>query len=405
MNWFLESGVIRHDGTALAGARRPARDGRRAAHPAQRAASPARRPVGGGAPGAATGVGDRPGVLGRRRSTRSPPATRCRPTTCRSAPSSTSCATATSSTSVSDRRSTHRGSSCSSTPSCATSCTRACCAATGATTTSWPPSGSPTSPRRSERADEFAGMIADHYASATNGESAARWYLVAGRQAASVHGLADARRLLTPGSSRHRRRSRTLRFDLLLARENGARPHRRPGRPAGRPRCAGHARADPRRARPGAARAGDDQPLPVAVPPQRLRRPDELAEQAIALAESHGLDDLAMEAQLWLGKGLTWEGKHDEARDALDAVARRRRAGRPAQVIAESLRYLAIVAGNVSEFALAAELLDESHRHPHRGRRRAGRGDRAGADGDRALQRGPLRRRRGSGSSRRCRSS
>ncbi len=51
----------------LAGARRPARDGRRAAHPAQRAASPPRRPVGGGAPGAATGLGDRPGVLGRRR--------------------------------------------------------------------------------------------------------------------------------------------------------------------------------------------------------------------------------------------------------------------------------------------------------------------------------------------------
>ena len=54
---------------------------------------------------------------------------------------------------------------------------------------------------------------------------------------------------------------------------NGARPHRRPPRPAGRPRCAGHARADPRRARPGTAGAGDDQPLPVAVPPQRLRRP------------------------------------------------------------------------------------------------------------------------------------
>ena len=86
----------------------------------------------------------------------------------------------------------------------------------------------------------------------------------------------------------------------------------------------------------------------------------ELAEQAIALAESHGLDGLAMEAQLWLGKGLTWEGKHDEARAALDAsLAAARRANRRS-VIADSLRYLAIIAGNVSEFALAARLLEET---------------------------------------------
>ena len=49
---------------------------------------------------------------------------------------------------------------------------------------------------------------------------------------------------------------------------NGARPPRRARRPTGRPRCAGHARADPRRARPGAAGAGDAQPLPVVVQPQ-----------------------------------------------------------------------------------------------------------------------------------------
>ena len=98
----------------------------------------------------------------------------------------------------------------------------------------------------------------------------------------------------------------------------------------------------------------------------------ELAEQAIALAESHGLDGLAMEAQLWLGKGLTWEGKHDEARAALDAsLAAARRANRRS-VIADSLRYLAIIAGNVSEFALAAEAARGDDRDPHRRRRPPG---------------------------------
>ena len=57
-------------------------------------------------------------------------------------------------------------------------------------------------------------------------------------------------------------------------------------------------------------------------------RGSELAEQAIALAESNGLADLATEAQLWLGKGLTWEGKHEAARAALDAVAGGGRGGR-----------------------------------------------------------------------------
>ena len=51
----------------------------------------------------------------------------------------------------------------------------------------------------SQRADEYAGLIADHYANAGDREAAARWYLVAGEQAASVHGLADANRLLGQG--------------------------------------------------------------------------------------------------------------------------------------------------------------------------------------------------------------
>ena len=51
----------------------------------------------------------------------------------------------------------------------------------------------------SHRTDEYAGLIADHHANGGDREAAARWYLVAGQQAASVHALADARRLLGQG--------------------------------------------------------------------------------------------------------------------------------------------------------------------------------------------------------------
>ena len=213
---------------------------------------------------------------------------------------------------------------------------------------------------RSERTDEFAGTIADHFASATNAESAARWYLVAGRQAASVHGLEDARRLLTAGVDHAPTSQPTLRADLLLERETVL--DRIGDRAAQQIDLDVLATLEPILAELDPARR-----LRVMINRCRwlFHHSDyagqhALAEQAIALAESHGLADLAMEAQLWLGKGLTWEGKHEEARAALDAsLAAGRRAGRRS-VIAESLRYLAIVAGNVSEFALAAELLDET---------------------------------------------
>ena len=66
------------------------------------------------------------------------------------------------------------------------------------------------------------------------------------------------------------------------------------------------------------------------------------------------------EGRLWLGKGLTWAGQHHAAREALEAalaVARERGLRR---VMTESLRYLAIVASNISEFARAKELLAEA---------------------------------------------
>ena len=120
-----------------------------------RAGRPARRaPVAQGpAPGAprradvvgtrcaATSLGRRPDLLGRRGH---PPGSGRR--RARTPPRSTTCSRATSSSSASSPRSTRPASSSSSTPCCATWPTTASCAPDAASTTGGPPAGSPTSP-------------------------------------------------------------------------------------------------------------------------------------------------------------------------------------------------------------------------------------------------------------------
>jgi class 3 adenylate cyclase/tetratricopeptide (TPR) repeat protein len=213
---------------------------------------------------------------------------------------------------------------------------------------------------RSRRVDEYAGLIADHHAQSGDGEAAARWYLTAGKQAAGVHGLADARRLLGQGLDLVPDDATLLRFDLLMARESLL-----------------------DRIGDRAAQQEDlaalDALVPVVSDIDSVRRvrlllthcrwafhhTEYAAQQAAALkaidiARESGLVDLEAEARLWLGKGLTWAGQHQAAREALDAaltVARERGLRR---VMTESLRYLAIVASNISEFARAKELLAEA---------------------------------------------
>ena len=50
--------------------------------------------------------------------------------------------------------------------------------------------------------------------------------------------------------------------------------------------------------------------------------------KAIGIARDAGLEDQEAEGRLWLGKGLTWAGEHEAAREALDAaLAAARHAG------------------------------------------------------------------------------
>ena len=208
------------------------------------------------------------------------------------------------------------------------------------------------------RADEYASLIADHHANAGDHEVAARWYLVAGQRAASVHGLADATRLLGRGLDLAPESATLLRFDLLLAHEAVL---DRLG-----DRAAQQADLDILDALVGGV---DDPVRRIRLLITRCRwtfhrteyeAAAAAAQEAIELARNAGLDDLEAEARLWWGKGLTWEGSHQAARETLERALASARALGLRRVVTESLRYLAIVANNVSEFPQAEALLEEA---------------------------------------------
>jgi class 3 adenylate cyclase/tetratricopeptide (TPR) repeat protein len=209
----------------------------------------------------------------------------------------------------------------------------------------------------SHRAGEYAGLIADHHAHSGDREAAARWYLVAGEQAASVHGLADARRLISQGIDLVPESATPLHFDLLLARESvldriGDRPAQKADLEALDSLETVVADADPgRRIRLLLTRCR------WTFHHSDYQAQEEAARRALDLAQGAGLADLETEARLWMGKGMTWEGRHEEARAALDASIVGARATGQRRVITEALRYLAIVAGNMSEFSRAKALL------------------------------------------------
>jgi class 3 adenylate cyclase/tetratricopeptide (TPR) repeat protein len=210
-----------------------------------------------------------------------------------------------------------------------------------------------------QRADEFAGLIADHFAEAGDNEPAARWYLRAGMQAESVHGMADARRLLGRGIELVPATADALRFDLLLAHERVL------------------DRMGDRQAQEDDLRQLDAlEASATATDPERCirllltrcrwlfhhsdyRGQEDAAHRAIDLAVEAGLPELETDARLWLGKGLAWEARHEEARRELDAAIIGARSTGQRRVVAESMRYLAIVAGNLSEFPRAKALLEQ----------------------------------------------
>ncbi|HEX6888267.1 MAG TPA: adenylate/guanylate cyclase domain-containing protein, partial [Candidatus Nanopelagicales bacterium] len=215
---------------------------------------------------------------------------------------------------------------------------------------------------RTQRIDEYAALIAAHHDSSGDALAAARWYLRAASQASSVHALAEATRLLDRAAEVVPADEPALRFDVVLAREGvldrmGAREEQR--HDLDTLDVLAEQLDDRRRIQRLLRWASwhfhhseyEDQAVP--------------AQAAVTLARQAGLTDLEADALLWWGRGLTWKGAHGQAKHVLEqALARAREAGAP-RLVGESLRYLAIVANNESEFPRAIALLEEA-RAAHR---------------------------------------
>jgi class 3 adenylate cyclase/tetratricopeptide (TPR) repeat protein len=215
---------------------------------------------------------------------------------------------------------------------------------------------------RRRRADEYAAAIAEHYEQAGEDGLAARWYVRAGTQASRRYANGEAARLLDRAVELAPPDDPGVRFDALHAREavldrigDRAAEHRDV---AAMVEMADQ--LDPaRKARLLITRSK------VAFFRSAYDEQSALTSEAVELARMAGSVELEALAFLWWGKGLTWQGNHDEARRRLEQALERARAAGDTRRAGESLRYLAIVAGNVSEFGKALELLEEA-RDVHR---------------------------------------
>ena len=81
----------------------------------------------------------------------------------------------------------------------------------------------------------------------------------------------------------------------------------------------------------------------------------DLAVRASGLARDSGLPERVAEGHLWAGKALTWHGRGAEAREQLDTALTLARAQDRTPVVAETLRYLAMLASNEGRFDEALE--------------------------------------------------
>jgi class 3 adenylate cyclase/tetratricopeptide (TPR) repeat protein len=210
---------------------------------------------------------------------------------------------------------------------------------------------------RSNRVDEYAALIADHLDRAAS-PTAASWYLRAGRQAAAVHALAEAGRLLDRGLELVRDDDGALRFDLLATRE-------------GLMDWAGERDAQEADLDAMAATAEQvddpDRRITLLLAQARWAFVHSDYELAVArggeaadIAASSGLVAREAEAQLMAGQGLTWWAHHDEAEAVLGRALVNARAAAQLKIVGETLRYLSMVALNQADFETALELLEQA---------------------------------------------
>jgi class 3 adenylate cyclase/tetratricopeptide (TPR) repeat protein len=217
---------------------------------------------------------------------------------------------------------------------------------------------------RSNRPDEHAAAVAHHHEEAGAPVPAARWYLRAGRHAASTFANDDALRLLERARNLLPAREAALRAEVLFAREEVLdRQGRREEQRAVLDELLatkGLGPADRARTRLAEGRWHFFRGEYDAVPP--------LAEEAATLAREGDRPDFEAEALMQGGRAHAYRNRHDEARELLNrslakarAIGAHRRAG-------EALRLLGVVATNLGEMEEGLRLLEaaaEEHRRVH----------------------------------------
>jgi class 3 adenylate cyclase/tetratricopeptide (TPR) repeat protein len=210
---------------------------------------------------------------------------------------------------------------------------------------------------RSQRADEYAALIAEHYRQAGD-PAACEWYLRAARQAASVHALDEATRLLAQSLDVVPTGDEALRFDVLAAREQVL--DRQGDRDGQRADLAAMGEAaeslqDPRR----------HTVLALARSRWAFTRSEyadatRWACEAVETASGTGLAREEAEGLLWWGKALTWRSENDTARTVLGRAVSTSRAVADAALLGESLRYLSMLSSNEGEYPAALELAEQA---------------------------------------------
>ena len=244
---------------------------------------------------------------------------------------------------------------------------------------------------RSGREDEFAAVVAEHFDKARD-ERAGAWYLRAGQQGAAVHALEEASRLL--GRALELADDDLARFEALVARERvsdylGDRAAQLAdldtldGLLARLPDDAGQPR---RRTAVLIARARVDFAL------GNYDSAEGDAGAAAGVAAGAGLGVVEAEAVLVHGKSQTWRGNGSGALASLTYALELAREHKAAPLVAESLRYLSMLANNEGRLEEALDLAERVRRGLPCRRRPGGRGDGAGPGWRDGLQHGPTPR-------------
>jgi class 3 adenylate cyclase len=206
------------------------------------------------------------------------------------------------------------------------------------------------------RADEYAVLIAQHLEAAGDGAGASRWYLRAGRAAFGSSAFREAVGLLE--HARDLAEDQSQRVDTLIAL---AAALDRTGDVAAEQATLAAVRAaaaevsDP-------ARTADVLLAEASWLFRRSSYEESVArsDEAITLADQQADLRRQTAARVWRGRALTWQGRHEDARAALeDALQYARTVGDPS-IVAESLRYLAIVANNVGDYPRSERLLRQA---------------------------------------------